>query len=76
MLTKSQEALLARLDKDAETALAKGFDSGAAHWQHVRAIARNGVTADELHAYFRGAWDDDVVEALIASRATPETIEA
>ncbi len=75
MLTKSQQDLLARLDREADTALAKGFDSAAAHWQHVRDVARNGITADELHALFRGCWDDDVVDALVASRVTPATIE-
>ncbi len=76
MMTKQHKELLEQFDRDADAALAKGFDSGAAHWQHVREMARNGATSEDLRAAFRGCWDDLVVDALLASRATLTTIEA
>jgi hypothetical protein len=74
MLTKPQKEMLDRLDRQASEDLKHGFDSAALHWQHVRDIARAGVTHDELVALFRGCYDDDVLAALIASKETPETI--
>lgn len=76
MLTKQHRELLEQFDKEAEAALVTGFDSGAAHWQHVREMARRGATREDLHAAFRGCWDDDVVDALLETRVIPATIEA